>query len=211
MKDIIIIGLGGFAKEIIWLAEECNRNVIGLLCESVDDVSTEFFGKPVLGIQSTWTDYPDCEFIVGVGSPAIRKLIVSELEEQGKPDYATLIHPSVKMSSTVSVGTGTMICAGCILTVDISIGQHCIFNLNSTVGHEVVIEDYVTVAPIVAMSGNVTIESLVEIGTGAMIRQGLTMHKGSMLGMGGVLTKNMPKYKLYAGNPAKLLKDMSPE
>ena len=59
-----------------------------------------------------------------------------------------------------------------------------------------------------AISGNVTLHDLVEVGTGAVIRQGLTLEGGSMLGMGGVLTKNIPEKFIFAGNPAKKLKEI---
>ena len=83
-----------------------------------------------------------------------------------------------------------------------------ILNLNVTVGHECDIKDFVTIAPMAAISGNVTLNTLVEVGTGAVIRQGLTLETGSMLGMGGVLTKNIPERFIFAGNPAKKLKEI---
>ena len=126
----------------------------------------------------------------------------------GEPDFAILIHPSVRFSNTVSIGEGSIICAGSILTADISLGKHNILNLNVTVGHECEFADYVTIAPMVAVSGNVKLQYLVEVGTGAVIRQGLELAEGSMLGMGGILTKNIPERLIFAGNPAKKLKEI---
>lgn len=208
MKDLIIIGGGGFAKEVIWLANDCNRKVKGVLDDSVQTHNTQVQGATVLGDVSTWMNYKDCEFIIAIGSPRTRQKVLEKMLTFGEPDFATLIHPSVRLSNTVSIGEGSIICAGSILTADISLGKHNILNLNVTVGHECEFADYVTVAPMVAVSGNVKLQHLVEVGTGAVIRQGLELAEGSMLGMGGILTKNIPERMIYAGNPAKKLKEI---
>ena len=208
MKDLIIIGGGGFAKEIIWLANDCNRKVKGVLDDSVQTHNIQVQGATVLGDVSSWVNYKDCEFIIAIGSPRTRQKVLDKMLTFGEPDFATLIHPSVRFSNTVSIGEGSIICAGSILTADISLGKHNILNLNVTVGHECEFADYVTIAPMVAVSGNVKLHHLVEVGTGAVIRQGLNLAEGSMLGMGGILTKNIPERMIYAGNPAKKLKEI---
>lgn len=209
MKDIIVIGGGGFAKEIIWLADDCNRKVRGVLDDNVRTHGLELQGTKVLGKIDSWKKYAsDCEFIIAIGNPRVRKLVTDKMKHLGKPKYTSLIHPSVHLSNTVKISEGAIICAGAILTTDIELGEHCILNLNVTVGHECDIKDFVTIAPMAAISGNVTLNTLVEVGTGAVIRQGLTLETGSMLGMGGVLTKNIPERFIFAGNPAKKLKEI---
>ena len=208
MKDLIIIGGGGFAKEVIWLANDCNRKVKGVLDDSLQTHNTQVQGATVLGDVSSWINYKDCEFIIAIGSPRTRQKVLEKMLTFGEPDFATLIHPSVRLSNTVSIGEGSIICAGSILTADIVLGKHNILNLNVTVGHECEFANYITIAPMVAVSGNVKLHHLVEVGTGAVIRQGLELAEGSMLGMGGILTKNIPERMIYAGNPAKKLKEI---
>ncbi|MDC9529669.1 acetyltransferase [Pseudoalteromonas sp. Angola-7] len=209
MKDIIVVGGGGFAKEVIWLADDCNRKVRGVLDDNVATHGLELQGTKVLGKIDSWKKYAsDCEFIIAIGNPRVRKLVTDKMKLLGKPKYTSLIHPSVHLSNTVKISEGAIICAGAILTTDIELGEHCILNLNVTVGHECDIKDFVTIAPMAAISGNVTLNTLVEVGTGAVIRQGLTLETGSMLGMGGVLTKNIPERFIFAGNPAKKLKEI---
>lgn len=45
------------------------------------------------------------------------------------------------------------------------------------------------------------------IGSGVMIKSGVTVGDGAVIGMGSVLTKNIPPYEIWAGNPAKKIKD----
>ncbi|WP_028487987.1 acetyltransferase [Thiothrix lacustris] len=206
--NIIIVGASGFALEAAWLAEDCGHQVIGFLDDSLEKQGTTVLGKPVLGIVDNWAKFSENHLIVAIGSPRTRNKVIKNMERTGTPKFATLVHPSVIKSSHINIGEGTLICAGCIMTVNINIGKHCIININSTVGHEVNIGDFSTIAPIVAISGNVTLEDFTEVGTGSSIRQGVSIGRGSMLGMGSVLTKNIPSFKIYAGIPAKPLKDM---
>ncbi|CAM4283869.1 MULTISPECIES: acetyltransferase [Pseudoalteromonas] len=210
MKEIIVIGGGGFAKEVVWLAHDCNRKVRGVLDDNTFTHGADVQGAIVLGSVDSWVDYTsDCEFVIAIGNPRTRKAVSDKMQLLGKPNFATLIHPSARYSNTVSFGQGSIICAGSILTADITLGAHNILNLNVTVGHECKFGDFITVAPMAAISGNVILDDLVEIGTGATIRQGLNLQKGSMLGMGGVLTKNIPERTIFAGNPAKKLKEIT--
>jgi sugar O-acyltransferase (sialic acid O-acetyltransferase NeuD family) len=206
MKSIVIVGFGGFGREVAWLAKECEREVLGFLDDNAKPGKQDAY--TILGGLDSWSDYPDSEFVVAIGNPRVRKLVVEKMVAQGVDAFATLIHPSVKMGESVNVGKGTMICAGCIATVDIAIGNHVILNLNVTVGHDGVISDYVTVAPMAALSGNVILEPGVEVGTGAAIRQGINMAEGSMLGMGAILTKDTDANTIYVGSPAKPLKQL---
>ena len=45
-----------------------------------------------------------------------------------------------------------------------------------------------------------------DIGIGSIILPGVKIGQGSIVGAGSVVTKNIPKYSVYAGNPARLLR-----
>ena len=52
-----------------------------------------------------------------------------------------------------------------------------------------------------------TIENDVWIGIGAIIKAGITIHNGAVIGAGSVVTHDVPVYEVWAGNPAKKIKD----
>jgi sugar O-acyltransferase (sialic acid O-acetyltransferase NeuD family) len=208
MKDIIIIGASGFGKEVLWLAKRLNRNVIGFLDDTPEKQNTELFGCRVIGKINEFTKFNDMEFVIAIGSPRCREQVFKKMIENGSPQFATLIDPTVVIGENIIIGSGSLICAGVILTVDIRIGEQVVINLNSTIGHDVVIENFVTIAPNVSISGNVSLANKVEVGTNASIKEKITVDQGAMIGMGSVVTKNVEKNKLILGNPARAIKTL---
>ena len=208
MKDIIIVGASGFGTEILWLARRLGRNVAGFLDDTTEKHKTHILGVPVLGAINECGKYGSNEFIVAIGSPRGRASVVSDLTGHGIVEYATLVDPSAIVGENVSIGEGSIVCAGVICTVNVSIGRHTIINLNSTVGHEVEIDDFVTIAPNVSISGNIYLNNLVEVGTGATLREKLEVGAGSVVGMGSVLTKSVDENKIVVGNPARVIKSL---
>jgi hypothetical protein len=108
----------------------------------------------------------------------------------------------------VEIGEGAILCSFTHLTSAIRIGRYFHANIYSYVAHDCVIGDFVTFAPGVKCNGNVHIEDHAYIGTGAILKQGtpdrpLRIGRGAVVGMGAVVTKDVPVGTTVIGNPAK--------
>jgi acetyltransferase-like isoleucine patch superfamily enzyme len=53
---------------------------------------------------------------------------------------------------------------------------------------------------------SVEIEEDVWIGANCVILPGVTIGRGAVIGAGSVVTKSVPAYSIYVGNPAKLMR-----
>lgn len=201
--ELIIVGASGFGKEVLLIARRLGMTVKGFLDDTPDKQDSVINGVPVLGGINMWPLYSECRFVVAVGSPKARRVIVTEMYHSGVPEYVSLIDPMAIIGENIDIGIGTVICAGVICTVDVKIGNHVIINLNSTVGHDAVLGDYCTVAPLVGISGNVYIKSGSEIGTGASLREKITLNENCLVGMGSVVVKDVGSDVIAFGNPAK--------
>lgn len=210
MKNLVIIGAGGFGREVAWLVEEINKvseewNLLGFIDENVESHGKDVNGYEVLGNLDYIKNLEDTLYVCAIGNAKIRKLIVQKCEEKGFK-AATLIHPNVINSRFNNIGEGTIICANTIITVNIEIGKHVIVNLDCTVGHDVILEDYVTIYPSVNVSGNCLISQCVELGTGTQIIQGKSIGEGSIIGAGSVVVKDIQSNVTAVGIPAKVIK-----
>lgn len=212
MKDLYIIGAGGFGREVAWLVERINHieaswDIKGFIDDNISIQGHKQGGYKVIG----GTDYlleqhGEIWVVCAIGSAKVRKCIVEKLSYNHDIHFATLIDPSVLISKKVKIGDGTIICAGTIITVDISIGNHVIINLDCTIGHDDVIEDYVTIYPSVNVSGNVVVGQCSELGTGMQIIQGKRIAPKTIIGAGAVVVKDCLESGTYVGSPAKKIK-----
>ncbi len=202
MSDAVaIFGTGGFAREVACILHDLGRGDRIAAFHEPDGV---FQPRDLLGVPVR----PQSEFdpakhraVVGIGNPAIRQKVVGELPAGTR--FETLIHPTAVMSQWVEVGEGTIICAGSVLTCQITIGKHCHINLNTTVGHDCVFGDFCTVAPGTNISGNCRFGSRIDVGTQAALRQNVRICDDVMIGMGAVVVKDILEAGTYVGIPAK--------
>jgi len=60
-------------------------------------------------------------------------------------------------------------------------------------------------------SSSIRIEKFCWIGTNVIVLPGVTIGEGSVIGAGSIVTHNIPKMAICAGNPAKLIKYRDPQ
>lgn len=207
MKNLYIIGAGGFGREVAWCVERINEVTPTWKIKGfIDDDEIKWGAKEdeylVLGGCEYLKQQNDAYAVCAVGNAKVRRQIIGKLSGSGVL-FATIVDPSVILSKRVSIGEGTIICAGTIATVDISIGKHVIINLDCTLGHDDVIEDFVTIYPSVNVSGNVIVGECCELGTGTQVIQGKKIVKNTIVGAGAVVIRDINESGTYVGSPTR--------
>lgn len=208
-QALVIIGAGGFGREVAWLVQEINReqdafDFVGFLDDSLTS-TTE--GYPVLGTLNAWLQRPqvDAMYVCAVGDPLTRFKIVSRLESAGL-SFAALIHPSVRLSDWVTIGEGSIVCAGVTLTTNIEVGRHSILNLHCTVGHDTTLGDFTSMMPGVHISGEAKMGEGVYLGTNAAVINQVSIGPWTVVGAGAVVAGDLPGGVVAVGVPAKPIK-----
>jgi sugar O-acyltransferase (sialic acid O-acetyltransferase NeuD family) len=213
-QDIVIVGHGGFAKEVAFLIEDINRqedtwNLLGYISESIEAIGFSH-GKYRVYNSDDWLENAGVEIniVLGMGDPKIINMVSSKLLKNKNLSFPNIIHPNViRDNDRVKFGAGNIVCAGTIFTTDITVGSFNVFNLNCTVGHDSKIGDCNVFNPTVNVSGGVHVKNNILIGTGAQILQNLSICDESIVGAGAVVAKNIEESGVYVGIPArKLLK-----
>lgn len=211
MKDIVIVGAGGHAKEIAYLIEcinskESTWNILGVIDKDSRNIGKYCWKYPIIGDDSFFEKVKESiSVVVAIGQPTIMKSIYTRLQREfPNIEFPNLVHPLVLPGMKgVKLGIGNVICEGNIFTTDIEIGSFNCLNRGNNVSHDVKIGNFVIVNPGVNISGGVVIESECLIGTGATILQYLKIGKGAVVGAGAVVTKDVPPGATVVGVPAK--------
>ena len=76
-----------------------------------------------------------------------------------------------------------------------------------TLTHDDVIEDFATLASRTVLGGGARVGRGAYIGAGSIIGQGLAVGELALVGMGAVVTKDIPTREVWAGVPARRMRD----
>ena len=211
-ERIVIYGTAGFAREVHELVEDlaaAGRDIAcdGFLVDAAFRDADIVHGLPVLGDAGWLADAPDTAVAIAIGATAPRRRIALRIEAAVGDRWTVLRHPRAWTGRRVTVGTGTVVCAGAIATSDIAAGRHVQLHVGCTVGHDTVLGDFVTIAPGANVSGRVTIGEGAFIGAGAVVLPDRRVGPWSVVGAGAVVTRDVPANATVVGSPARILKE----
>jgi len=216
---IAIFGAGGFGREVLQIVLDINSTFtevqpkwkpLGFIVDTAFLSENPIHDLPILGTIDWLRTYPSVHIVIAIGSSAARRHIAKEIEALVPNQFATLIHPRAWLGRNVAIGKGSIVCAGSLVTTDITIGQHVHVNIGSTVGHDAVLGDFVTLNPGVNISGNVALGDGVEIGTGSVLIPHINVGPWSIIGAGTVVTKKIDANVTAVGTPARVIKSRQP-
>lgn len=213
MQQVVIIGAGGQARSTLSFFDAINAqqptyDVQGFIVEAPYGApGTMVNDKPILGGLEWFTEQRrrDVQAVCAIGAPEVRRRIVKQARALGIR-FCTVIHPTAVLSRWVTIGEGTIITPGVVMTQRIQIGAHVYLNLSCTIGHDSVIEDYVNVQPGAHVSGNVHLGEGCVIGVGANIIEKKTVGAWSIVGAGSTIIQDVPPNTTVVGSPGRIVK-----
>lgn len=142
---------------------------------------------------------------------AIQKSNVRALayEDYKNYKYSMFIHQTALVSDSASLRDGTIIMPYSIVSNNVTAGKFFIVDKHCSVGHDSIIADFVTLAPGARVGGKCIVGRSVYIGSNATIKQSITIAANVVVGAGAVVVKDITEPGVYAGVPAKKIKEVS--
>jgi sugar O-acyltransferase (sialic acid O-acetyltransferase NeuD family) len=215
MKELYIIGAGGFGREAADTAVAINQTnptytIAGFIDDNEALIGSVINGIKVLGTKEWLMEYSKKQksdggdtphAIVAVAQPDIKKSIAIALNEYVR--WETLIHPTAVISPFAEIGEGAIIQSYSLVSPNAILGRHVHVNVHSVVGHDANIGDYSSVMVGSGISGCVTIGEGSYIASGVSIIPGTSIGSESFVGAGSVVITNVKAGTRVFGNPAK--------
>lgn len=214
MKDIVLYGSGGMALETVQLIEDINAveptwHILGYIDDFRGDQGENnpiVSGYPILGTNRIIGDFDSSvQWAIAVSNPAAKRGLYHALEKY-RLHYATLVHPTVKVCKDVSIGEGTIVSYGCILSVNVTLGSQVYLNMRTVIGHDTVIRDYSTCLIDCIVAGNVLVDEGVLLGSNCVVKEKLTIGKNSKISMGAAVFFNVDENVVVMNSPPKKMR-----
>jgi len=210
MRELLLIGAGGFSREMAEAVRAINAvQPTWLLRGYLDDSpalhGAQVGGLPVLGSIELVHDHPEAALVLTTGRPdnyVSRRLIAERL---GFDDdrYATIVHPTATVGVTCRVAAGSVLLAHADLTANVVVGRHVAVMPQVVLPHDVRVDDYATLASGVRLGGACHVAEEAYIGAAACLRERITIGARAMVGMGSLVTRDVPSERLWLGSPAR--------
>lgn len=206
---LVIVGAGGLGREVAALIEARNTqepawDLRGYVDDDEELHDTSVMGYPVLGSVDWLSRQRNLFYAIAIGDGNPRRHIASRLDH-AHAQPSPLLHPSVSIHRTTTVGPGTILCRRASPTVDVQIGAHVVVDQHCTVGHDSTLADFVTLHPGSRISGSVRLETGVTVGAGAVVLPNTRIGAHATVGAGAVVTENLPPDCTAVGVPARPL------
>ncbi len=197
VNNIIIVGAGGFAKEIFgYIQGEINNGLLthyqvkGFLDISAEafeemNVDSEYFGS-----EDDYCIQENDVFLVAIGNIELKEIIINKLLAKNAK-LMTYTHSSAIVDQDSKIGKGVIICPFCIINSQAHIDDYCMLNIYSSVAHDSMLGKYSILSPYATLNGNVSTGEKLFMGTRGSILPGLKIGMSCVVAAGTVVAKDM--------------------
>lgn len=211
MKNLIIIGVGGFAREVCWHAQNAvgygsDWTVKGFLDGDMK-LNADAYQKlpadiPVLGDIDSYEIEADDVFTCAIGTPSVRKKLIEKILPRGA-EFINVINRRSSVLPTAKLGRGIVIGLDNGIGDCVELGDFSVINNVTYLGHDVRAGKFTCIMSHVEIGGGTEIGNEVFIGSSVAIAPKSKIGDGALVGIGSVILRKVKAGAKVFGNPAQ--------
>jgi sugar O-acyltransferase (sialic acid O-acetyltransferase NeuD family) len=202
-EGVYVYGAGGHSLVVIDVLRDRGIPVLGVFAD--EGARHPRHGEVAPGVRMVGVGPFRCvdgPFVMAIGNNTER----AEVSAMLPVEFAVVIHSSVLIAPSVTVGDGTVILHDAIVQANAQIGRHVLINTAASVDHDNIIGDYAHISPHATLCGHVEVGEGTHVGAGAIIIPKIKVGKWSTVGAGAVVIKDVPDGATVVGNPARIVR-----
>lgn len=205
MKRIVIVGGGGFGRELYSYikADLAEGRLSGCTLAGVldDNPYCELAAKSLeltyLGALASFEPRGNEVLVIAIGKTSIRRNIFEEIKRRGLSLF-TYVHSSAQVMPEVTLGEGVIICPNTIINVGAKLGDNVAVNVFCSVGHGASIGSHAVLSPYCALSGDSNLGMCGFMGTRATLFPGVVMGDGCIVDAHSAVKQSVGENKVVS-------------
>jgi sugar O-acyltransferase (sialic acid O-acetyltransferase NeuD family) len=207
MVDVIIVGAGGFGREVYHWAKDSlaatQYRIKGFLSHHPEDLEGFGLEEKILGDDVTYAVQENDRFLLAIGDIEAKKRIIERMKaRQGK--FISLIHPTAIVKSSARIGEGVILCPFVLVSDHVVLGDFVMMNFYSSCGHDAKVGKYGIFSPYATVNGFVTMDDEVFLGTHATVTGYRRVGLGAKISANSVAMHDVPARAFVFGVPGKI-------
>lgn len=210
MLDIVIVGAGGFGREVYHWARALlvspNYRFKGFIDDNPDLNEIPEISSQILGAIRSGEDQYEIRstdrFIYAIGNIDNKKTIITELQNRGAK-FLTLVHPTAVVADTATIGEGVVICPFALVSDQAIISDFVMINFYASCAHDTQVGKYTILSPYATLNGYVELEDEVFLGTHSTVVASRKIGYRTKISANSVAMTNVPPRSIVVGVPGK--------
>lgn len=207
MKNLIIVGAGGFGRELLDWCKEINAiehkwEIKGFIDDNENALASSECDYGIIGTIKDWQPSENEEFVIALGFPLVKQKVINSLLDRGA-NIVSVIHPDARIGSFCKIGKGCIIYPDTRITVNVTIGDYVTILSQNFIGHDASIGNYSTLFGGCAVNGHVAIGERTLLNNHSSTVPSIKIGNDVTVGAGSFVVSNVRDGRHVFGNPAR--------
>ncbi len=207
MWDIVIVGAGGFAREVATLLPGFLPSVPfrlkGFLGKDTGVATDCPLPAPLLGDPETYQPTATDRLVLAIGDMRARRRIVESLRAQ-QAVFPTLVHAQALVAPTAELAAGVIVYPFAVVSNRARLESCVKLNYYASVGHDTRLGAYCLLAPYATVNGFGILEDEVYMSTHATVAPQVHVGARSKISANSAAMRDVPADQLVFGVPGKV-------
>ena len=209
MLNLVIIGAGGFGRELLPWIEDCfdpaEYQVRGFVDGNPRALEGHDVELPILASPEDFQPEPKDRLLLAIGNVPVRERMASLLEARGAR-FANMIHPTAVIAATATIGIGAVIYPYAVVSNAAVLEPHVHLSLYASVGHDAVVGSHSLLSPYATLNGAAKLGRQVFLGTHAAVAPGVQVGDGVKISANSAAMNDVPAGMFVFGVPGKAVR-----
>jgi len=206
MLEIVIIGAGGFGRELAQLLGDCvspdEYRLKGFLGRATTTADAAGLAAPLLGDPQLYVPQRDDRLVLAIGEIEARRRTVESLASRGG-QFLTIRHPTACVAASARIGQGAVLYPYSVVSHAAVLDDFVHLNYYASMGHDARAGRFCLLAPYATLNGGSVLEDEVYLSTHVTIAPQVRVGCRSKVSANSAVMKDVPPGRFVFGVPGR--------